>query len=128
MFHSAVDVGISLSESEEHVANMSLLDPTLPIMQQLSIRLSLCGPNQRSSPLKCWAQSVKRCVVHTAAYLKLLGYLGSVQEQPGAETVHWTKVSCRGTKGNVLCYDLNPLESQRSNIYDMMMIYTLDSK
>lgn len=31
-------------------------------------------------------------------HLKLLSDLGSIQEQPGAETVHWTKVSCKDTK------------------------------
>lgn len=35
------------------------------------------------------------CVWYEVWYLKFLSDLGSVQEQPGAETVHWSKVSWR---------------------------------
>lgn len=34
---------------------------------------------------------------HVQTHLKLLGDLGSIQEQPGAETVHWAKVGCKHT-------------------------------
>lgn len=39
--------------------------------------------------IKSKKQTLERSV---AAYLKFLSDLGSIQEQPGAETVHWAEV------------------------------------
>ncbi len=66
------------------------LDPTLPIMQQLFIRPFLSGRRPH------------RWHVVSVVYLKLLGDFGSIQEQSGAETVYWTKVSWRKRNRDVI--------------------------